>query len=72
MKHTPKELAEQAGANETIAMLEIFRNCKTQAARLMVLHACINEIAASEMREPALAGFSVAILPYLDRGLGIQ
>ena len=72
MIHTPEELAEQAGANETIAMLEIFRCCKTQAARLMVLQACINEIAASEKREAALAGFSVAILPSLERGNGID
>lgn len=69
MMLTPEQLAEQAGGTEANRMLDAMRRADTQAVRLLELHECLKDLAASENANRALAGFSVAILPYLERGL---
>lgn len=69
---TPEQLAEQAGHAECASLLEMTRGAKTQGGRLMLLHACLVEMSQSEHFEQALAGFSVAMLMPLERGLGIE
>lgn len=72
MNLTKEQLAEQAGHAECASLLEMMRSCKTQGGRLTMLHACLVEMSQSENFEYALAGFSVALLMPLERGLGLQ
>jgi hypothetical protein len=72
MNPTPEQLAEQHGHAETEALLNMMKGVKTQAARLMLLHALVVQLATSEHPERELAGFSVAILAPLERFIGAQ
>lgn len=67
-----EHLAEQAGHAETSSLLEMMKSENTQAGRLTIFHACLVELAQSEYSEQALAGFAVAVLPWLERGLDIN
>lgn len=72
MNLTAEQLAEIAGSTEANRMLEAMRNANTQAARLLELHECLKDLASSEHSNRAMAGFAVAILPYLERGIEIK
>lgn len=72
MSLTPEQLAEQAGSTEANRMLDAMRNADTQAVRLLELHECLKDLAASEYADRSMAGFAVAILPYLEQGLGTK
>ena len=72
MNETPEQLSEQAGHAEGASLIEYFRKSKTQAERLQMLHECLQELSKSEYQQNALAGFSVAVISYLERGIGIR
>lgn len=71
MNPTPEQLAEQHGHAETAAVLAAMRGAKTQAGRLLLLHALVVELSHAEHPERALAGFSVAMLGPLERAMGV-
>lgn len=72
MNPTPEQLAEQHGHAETEALLNMMKESKTQAARLMLLHALVVHLANTDYPERSLAGFSVAILAPIEHFLGLQ
>ena len=72
MNETPEQLAEQAGHAEGASLMEHFRQSSSQAKRLEMMHDCLQELSKSEYPKDALAGFSVAVIPYLEHGLGIR
>lgn len=72
MNLTQAQLAEQAGGIEARRVLDAMHETSSQAERLLLLHGCLKDLAKSKFSENTLAGFSVAILPHMERGLGIR
>jgi hypothetical protein len=68
---TPALLAEQAGGTEMRRALEAMRRAPTQGERAGILY---EQLAAlvKDGNPHAAAGASVALIAYLDRGLGVK
>lgn len=69
MKLTGSELSEQAGAFVADRMLDLMKAAPSQAQRLHILQYGLREIVESP---GALPGFSVVLIAWLDRALGLH
>lgn len=72
MNTTPEQRAEQHGHAEAEAFMNLMKSAKTQAGRILLLHALLVDLAQSEHAQAALAGFAVAVLPRLESALDIK